>query len=58
MGGLVGGAGGGGGGGVPPPPPPPHFKFFFGVKGGEGEGSLPQNHPTRRQGRRTLNPTP
>ena len=28
------------------------FKVFGGCKGGEGEGSLPQNHPTRRRGRR------
>ena len=39
---------------TPPTPPPP---AFWGGKEGK-RFSPPQTHPTRRQGRRTLNPKP
>ena len=41
-------------GGVPPPTPPP----FWGGKEGKREVFTSFSHPTRRQGRRTLNPRP
>ena len=38
-----------------PPPPPP---AFWGAKEGKREVFTSFSHPTRRQGRRTLNPKP